>query len=373
MSLVPLFHDAPPAEQLLLTRQRRPAAQRVRRRAALLLAAAAAATGGSGCDADAFAVAPGIAVSGRVARKRVETAGSWCGNSAGAADQRRPHVARRLFDTGSFFGVGVPEAVIVGLLGWFLLGPEELFRLSKQFGNWLGELRGFVGQAAKQYETALDDESTRKAIAGIRETQKTVSEISQSWSAVANTFRDPLNISTTLNSTIAKYDEEDQKAADKMKKEDEANSEKKDKKSSEKSGDKKEEDKITSSYPDLAMDEPEPVIASPYSTSSSSSADGLDETPEELERKIAASKNAVKDLWYKPEADADDVQEPSDVQAYLSKLEYRIMELDDFASQCKSLKEDAVEDTKMLRKLLEKEQGKNKEENVNATAEKVES
>ena len=35
----------------------------------------------------------------------------------------------------------MPEAVVVGLLGWFLLGPEELFRLSKRVGGWLGELR----------------------------------------------------------------------------------------------------------------------------------------------------------------------------------------------------------------------------------------
>merc|ERR1719468_245805 len=90
--------------------------------------------------------------------------------------RRGERTARRIFDTGSLFGVGFPEAAVIALLGWFLLGPEELFKLSKQAGNWLGELRTYVGQAAKQYESALDDDSTRQAIAGIRETQKTVSE-----------------------------------------------------------------------------------------------------------------------------------------------------------------------------------------------------
>merc|ERR1719242_2442525 len=121
--------------------------------------------------------------------------------------RRRERTARHIFDSGSLFGVGVPEAAVIALLGWFLLGPEELFKLSKQAGNWLGELRTYVGQAAKQYESALDDDSTRQAIAGIRETQKTVSEIGQSWRTISDSLRDPLNIGATLSSTYSKYSE----------------------------------------------------------------------------------------------------------------------------------------------------------------------
>mmetsp|Transcript_10790 Transcript_10790/g.17174 ORF Transcript_10790/g.17174 Transcript_10790/m.17174 type:complete len:200 (-) Transcript_10790:1-600(-) len=123
-----------------------------------------------------------------------------------ASSRGRGRVARRIFDSGSFFGIGAPEAVIIALLGWFLLGPEELFKLAKQVGGWLGELRTYIGQAAKQYEGALDDQSTRQAIEGIRKTQRTVSELAGSWRSVADTFRDPLQIGSVFESSMAKLD-----------------------------------------------------------------------------------------------------------------------------------------------------------------------
>ncbi|CAJ1453347.1 unnamed protein product [Effrenium voratum] len=118
---------------------------------------------------------------------------------------RGVRTARRLFDSGSFFGVGVPEALVIALLGWFLLGPEELFKISKKVGGWLGELRSYIGQAARQYESALDDKSTRQAIEGLRQTQQTVSELAGSWRSVTDSLRDPLAISSTLQSTFDKY------------------------------------------------------------------------------------------------------------------------------------------------------------------------
>ncbi|CAJ1338689.1 unnamed protein product [Effrenium voratum] len=96
---------------------------------------------------------------------------------------RGVRTARRLFDSGSFFGVGVPEALVIALLGWFLLGPEELFKISKKVGGWLGELRSYIGQAARQYESALDDKSTRQAIEGLRQlgTQMVPGHMRDNW------------------------------------------------------------------------------------------------------------------------------------------------------------------------------------------------
>ena len=37
---------------------------------------------------------------------------------------------------GGFFGVGIAEALVIGLLSWFLLGPRELFRIAKRAGAW---------------------------------------------------------------------------------------------------------------------------------------------------------------------------------------------------------------------------------------------
>ncbi|CAK0897741.1 unnamed protein product [Prorocentrum cordatum] len=84
---------------------------------------------------------------------------------------------------GSWAFLVAQEAAVVAVLAWFLLGPEELFRLSKALGSWLGEARGFVAETAAKYESSLDDASTRKAIAGIRETQRTVSEVASSFQA----------------------------------------------------------------------------------------------------------------------------------------------------------------------------------------------
>jgi len=215
-------------------------------------------------------------------------------------------VARRLFDTGSFFGVGVPEAVVVGVLGWFLLGPEELYRLAKKVGNWLGELRGFVGQAAKQYESALDDESTRKAIDGIRETQRTISEVSQSWRTVADSLRDPLNISSTLESTYSKYAAKD---------------------------DKKPEDQSTkagSTFPEELTSEPEPLEASSSKPSSTAA-----ESPEAIDGGGTSSSD-----------------EPRSSEEYLERLDRRLQDIDSMGDRLEELRQGIIEDRLAVRELL---------------------
>jgi len=262
----------------------------------------------------------------------------YCGSSSQqqvCKHGRVSRVARRLFDTGAIFGVGVPEAVVVGLLGWFLLGPEELFRLSKRFGSWLGELRSFVGQAAKQYETALDDESTRKAIDGIRQTQQTVSEISASWRSVADTLRDPLQIGSTLESTVNKYAS--------------APSESKELASPEKASDSTKPEKVNEDFSTT----PEPVEATAFDETNAvgpkeSSAVEGEETAEELERKRAASREAVKD-----EKPTDGAKAPQDAEGHLDRLDDRLAELDDLTLQIEDLRSGLMEDRKALKLFME--------------------
>lgn len=235
--------------------------------------------------------------------------------------RRGGRIARRLFDTGSFFGVGLPEALIVGLLGWFLLGPEELYRLSKQVGSWLGELRTYVGQAAKQYESALDDESTRKAIEGIRRTQQTFSEVSSSWSSVASSLRDPLQLGSVFESSMNRYTpmvpKDEAKDAEKAKEKDGATVDAKVvKASSSKSS------SSSTSYPDLDNDGEE------------------EETLEELESKRIASRKGASDLWYGggKKAASGDGENPGAFPGYLEKLDRRLEELDDLADQLEALR-----------------------------------
>lgn len=255
---------------------------------------------------------------------------------------RQGQTARRLFDSGSFFGVGVPEALVIGLLGWFLLGPEELYRLAKKVGGWLGELRGFIGQAAKQYESALDDESTRKAIDGIRQTQRTVSEITASWSSVAASLRDPLNLGATLESTYNKY------------------SQPKDSKTEPTSA-----AAPTKTFPAELTAEEEDVNAtdfdSPGATSSKKvqASDSDEESPEELERKRAASRQAVEGMWYKGNASSSTGPGsgawtlPKEAEEFLERLDDRLEELDTLSRDLQDLRAGVLKDRKAIQALLE--------------------
>jgi len=245
--------------------------------------------------------------------------------------RRGERTARRIFDTGSLFGVGFPEAAVIALLGWFLLGPEELFKLSKQAGNWLGELRTYVGQAAKQYESALDDDSTRQAIAGIRETQKTVSEIGQSWSTISNTLRDPLNMGGTLSSTFSKYSDMPADTSTELSKGQFV-----------KPSDKNPAE-VTSDFESVEM-------------SPGKEEDWENETPEELERKRAASREAAKALMYNPNKEAAEEKSTPALKDLVGRLDRRMQQLDDMVDALDELKSGILRDREQLQERLKQEE-----------------
>eukprot|EP00930_Biecheleria_cincta_P090678 TRINITY_DN80117_c0_g1_i1.p1 TRINITY_DN80117_c0_g1~~TRINITY_DN80117_c0_g1_i1.p1 ORF type:complete len:356 (+),score=77.36 TRINITY_DN80117_c0_g1_i1:31-1098(+) len=241
----------------------------------------------------------------------------------------RSRTARRLFDSGSFFGVGVPEALVIALLGWFLLGPEELYRLAKKVGGWLGELRTFIGQAASQYESALDDKSTRQAIEGIRQTQQTVTELAGSWRSVTDSLRDPLALSSTFEATYNKFSKKDEKEQTRP----------------------KESEKAATTYPDLESKDAEPVKVS---------APAPDEEPlEELEKKKAQSRQAASELWYQGDKDkqkgdeprASDVS-PTDAEGWLQRLDRRSEEIQSMVSRLEELRKGVDEDRAAIRQLV---------------------
>jgi len=68
----------------------------------------------------------------------------------------------------NFFGLGPSEAVVIGLAAYFLLGPKELFKLSKQAGNFLGEWRRIGLDAQKQFQDAMDAENIQNPINDLR-------------------------------------------------------------------------------------------------------------------------------------------------------------------------------------------------------------
>jgi len=59
---------------------------------------------------------------------------------------------------GGFLGVGTPELFVIGAVAWALLGPKELFRLSRQAGEFLGEWQKLGTQARDQFKEAIESE-----------------------------------------------------------------------------------------------------------------------------------------------------------------------------------------------------------------------
>lgn len=57
---------------------------------------------------------------------------------------------------GGFLGVGPAEVFVVVLVGWVVLGPRELIRVSKQVGSFIGTLRSAADDAKNTLTQALE-------------------------------------------------------------------------------------------------------------------------------------------------------------------------------------------------------------------------
>ena len=59
---------------------------------------------------------------------------------------------------GGFLNVGTPEMFVIGAVAYALIGPKELFKLSKQAGEFIAEWRTLGAQAQAQFKEALEAE-----------------------------------------------------------------------------------------------------------------------------------------------------------------------------------------------------------------------
>ena len=66
---------------------------------------------------------------------------------------------------GGFFNLGGPEVVVIGAVAWVLLGPKELFKLSREAGKFIGEWQQLGQQARDQFQSALETELDEEAAA----------------------------------------------------------------------------------------------------------------------------------------------------------------------------------------------------------------
>ena len=66
---------------------------------------------------------------------------------------------RRSVVTNSLFGLGAPELVVILGLGAFVLGPDKLASMAKDFGKVAGELK----DVPKEFKEGLEEGEAAKA------------------------------------------------------------------------------------------------------------------------------------------------------------------------------------------------------------------
>lgn len=71
------------------------------------------------------------------------------------------------------FGVGAPEIAVTLIVGYFVLGPSDLYKLVKEIGKFIQNFRTLGAEAAKQFEGTMEDQlelsEIRKAQAELNE------------------------------------------------------------------------------------------------------------------------------------------------------------------------------------------------------------
>ncbi|KAJ1452698.1 hypothetical protein M885DRAFT_526029 [Pelagophyceae sp. CCMP2097] len=59
---------------------------------------------------------------------------------------------------GGILGVGTPELVTICLVGWFVLGPKELYKLAKEIGKLVAQARAAIADQAAEWQSTIDTE-----------------------------------------------------------------------------------------------------------------------------------------------------------------------------------------------------------------------
>lgn len=80
----------------------------------------------------------------------------------------------------SFFGIGLPEFVLILLIASIVMGPERIARTARWLGKTTAQLqaisRGFVRQLTSELDGA-DDGAIREAMAELQDLRRQVTEI----------------------------------------------------------------------------------------------------------------------------------------------------------------------------------------------------
>lgn len=111
---------------------------------------------------------------------------------------RKGELGMFLGSDGGILGVGTPEVAVIALVGYFVLGPTELFKLTKEIGKFIQNIRTLGTEASKSFESTMEDQLE------LQEIRKAQSELTDAFN-----FRRSINVETEGDafSTIPKSSE----------------------------------------------------------------------------------------------------------------------------------------------------------------------
>lgn len=96
---------------------------------------------------------------------------------------RRGNVGMFLGSDGGILGVGTPEIITILLVGYFVLGPTELFKLTKEIGKFIQNFRTLGTEATKSFESTMENQ------VDLQEMRKAQSELTKAFD-----FRRSINV-----------------------------------------------------------------------------------------------------------------------------------------------------------------------------------
>lgn len=92
----------------------------------------------------------------------------------------------------SFFGIGLPELIIILIIASLIMGPQRIRQVARTLGRVTAQLQAVSRQFARQLNAeldSLDDESIRGAMQDMRDLQKEVESLRQELNQVPKSLR----------------------------------------------------------------------------------------------------------------------------------------------------------------------------------------
>lgn len=79
-------------------------------------------------------------------------------NNSGGSSSSSSTSLNSLGGDGGILGVGAPEIATILLVGYFVLGPSELYKLVKEIGKFVQNFRSLSTEATKQFESTMENQ-----------------------------------------------------------------------------------------------------------------------------------------------------------------------------------------------------------------------